>query len=395
MAPATKRKRDPRAPSESPDGARPVPHRPGSNLGQNRGDEMRSGDGRRGGRQRGGGGGGYRGGNGNGGRNSRRESAENFNSRPGTPTTPAGRMSPPARPTSSSNQTPAPVPSPSPVPAPTLTPFVARRSPTPPPKANPAPYDYSHITPARVQSWAATGRQEVIQAAVQALNDEDVLDVSMIFQELVRAGIDGRIKPSDAGTCVQEILRGVPATPDAEINGPLLFLDSFSIVADAEPYTHAFRYILVASSVSEALMRETLDSPLLSSVGLTSNTFTKRGIRAATNLLYRQSNHNLLREETEGFAKLITELYTTSERCEPTSSNVEEAFERVKGLIGTFDLDVGRVLDVTLDVFASVLIRRTPFFVKLMRVSSWWPRDHIIPGYSSGIDELQIGRAHV
>lgn len=228
----------------------------------------------------------------------------------------------------------------------------------------------------------------MIQAGAQALDDEDVLDLSMIFQEVVRAGIDGLIKPSDAGACVQEILRAAPTSTDAEIDAPLLFLDSFSIVADAEPHTHQLRYILVASGVSNALMRETLDSQLLSSVGLTSNTFTKRGIRLATNLLYRQSNHNLLREETEGFAKLITELYTTSDRYAPTSSNVEEAFERVKGLIGTFDLDVGRVLDVTLDVFASVLIKRTQFFVKLMRVSSWWPRDHIIAGSSLGTDDL-------
>ena len=391
MAPA-KRKRDGRAPGDDADGARPSPHRPGNaSFGQDRADDMRNGDGRRGGRQRGGGGGGYRGGNGNGGRNSRRESTENFrNSRPGTPTNPAGRMSPPARPNSSSAQALAPAPSPSPAPS-TPAPFVARRSPTPEPIKNPAPYDYAHITPARVQSWAATGRQEVIQAGVQALDDVDVLDLSVIFQELVRAGLNGTIKPSDAGACVQEMLRAAPTSTEADsdkIDGPLLFLDSFSIIADAEPHSSSLRYILVASGVSPTLMRDTLDSQLLSSVGLTQNTFTKRGIRNVTNLLYRQSNHNLLREETEGFAKLITELYTTSDRHAPTSTNVEEAFERVKGLIGTFDLDVGRVLDVTLDVFASVLIKRTPFFVKLMRVSSWWPRDHIIPGSSSGTDDL-------
>ncbi|KAA8569920.1 hypothetical protein EYC84_002260 [Monilinia fructicola] len=58
----------------------------------------------------------------------------------------------------------------------------------------------------------------------------------------------------------------------------------------------------------------------------------------------------------------------------PSSEVVEDAFEKVKGLIGTFDLDVGRVLDITLDVFAAVLIKHFRFFIKLLRASSWWPR---------------------
>ena len=45
----------------------------------------------------------------------------------------------------------------------------------------------------------------------------------------------------------------------------------------------------------------------------------------------------------------------------------------------TFDMDVGRVLDVTLDVFAAVLVKQYRFFVKLLRVSSWWPQKDL-PG---------------
>ena len=54
----------------------------------------------------------------------------------------------------------------------------------------------------------------------------------------------------------------------------------------------------------------------------------------------------------------------------------QQTFEKVKALIGTFDLDVGRVLDVTLDVAAAVLIKQYKFFVKFLRISSWWPRSH-------------------
>ncbi|KAH8758494.1 THO complex subunit 2 [Diaporthe sp. PMI_573] len=124
-------------------------------------------------------------------------------------------------------------------------------------------------------------------------------------------------------------------------------------------------------------MRTVLEPALLEQLGLIRETFTKMGIRQATNILYKQANYNLLREETEGYAKLATELFTTSNTEPPTSEAIQNAFERVKGLIGTFDLDVGRVLDVTLDVFASVLIKQNRFFVKFLRISSWWPRSHI------------------
>ena len=125
----------------------------------------------------------------------------------------------------------------------------------------------------------------------------------------------------------------------------------------------------------QSTLRQKLDSVLLQGFGLTRDTFVRVGIRQATHLLYRQANYNLLREETEGYSKLLTELFTTSGSEPPSAEVVEEAFEKVKGLIGTFDLDVGRVLDITLDVFAAVLIKHYRFFIKLLRVSSWWPRE--------------------
>jgi THO complex subunit 2 len=310
-------------------------------------------------------------------RNERRNSSENPNKALVPQRTTPGPMSPPApRPSSATQTQPQ---------ATTTTPSPAPIEDTPPPEARgeSSPYDYSHLTDDRVTSWAATGRQEVVAAGLQALDDLDILDLSSIFQELVRAALDRRIDATDAGVCVKEIL----ATPGEEssdnIDGSTLFLDSVSIIADIEPYDPAMQRLLSASGISPTLMRQTLDAPLLQNLGLTRNTFIKAGIRQVTNILYRQANHNLLREETEGYSKLVTELFTTSGSEPPTSEVVEDTFERVKGLIGTFDLDVGRVLDVTLDVFAAVLIKQFRFFIKFLRVSSWWPRDAGLYGSSA------------
>jgi THO complex subunit 2 len=362
MAPG-KRKRTDRGSVDSGDN-RPSPHRPGNTaLGQHERDsEMRNGE--RGGRGRGRGGRG-----GNRGRGfDRRDSSDSLNHAAAPPRTPSAMSAPPTRPdppkqtpsqSTPSAQSPAPV----------------EATPAPRPRKEPSPYDYCHITDARVSSWSTEGRQAVVAAGVQAIDDQDTLDLSSTFQELIRAALDRRLDARDAGECARDILSAAAAQSSDTVDGSALFLDSVSIIADVEEYDPALRELLVATGISPELMRLTLDAPLLQNLGLTRNTFIKAGIRQVTNLLYRQANHNLLREETEGYAKLMTELYTTSGSEPPTSEVVENAFERVKGLIGTFDLDVGRVLDVTMDVFAAVLVKQFRFFVKFLRISSWWPRE--------------------
>ena len=77
---------------------------------------------------------------------------------------------------------------------------------------------------------------------------------------------------------------------------------------------------------------------------------------------------------------MITEYFNTANNASAGHSPptiAQDAFQRVKALIGAFDLDVGRVLDVTLDVFASLLIKNFRFLLKFIRASSWWPEDDL------------------
>ena len=359
MAPG-KRKRPDRSSVDSGEN-RPSPHRPGNtNLGQHdRGTDMRDGGGRRSSR---GGQGGQGGGRGRG-RNDGRDNQNKLTiSARATPT--PGPMSPPPPRPSSATQTPTPtVDIPSPVPRP-----------------DPTPFNYVFLTDDRLASWDTGGRQDVIVAGIQARQDEDTMDLASIFQELIRATLDGRLEAGDAGNCVKVIL-GPDIAPADEKSGTFdpqtFFLDTFSMIFDAEEgdFNTVLRTFIAATGISPITMRQKLDGLLLQKLGLTRDTFIRVGIRQATHLLYRQANYNLLREETEGYSKLVTELFTTSGSEPPFGEVVEDAFEKVKGLIGTFDLDVGRVLDITLDVFAAVLIKHYRFFIKLLRVSSWWPRN--------------------
>lgn len=258
----------------------------------------------------------------------------------------------------------------------------------PPPDAAqpPAPstYHYDNLTDEKVRTWAERGRQEIMQHGIQSREDVDITELSSLFQEFIHAVVEARLDAADAGACVKAILG--EETPDAigdsdAFASHTLFLDSLAIVLDNDPslYRPALREFLMATGVSPALMREVLDAPLLQQLGLIRDNFARLGVRQATNLLYRQANYNLLREESEGYSKLITELFSTNSIPPPPPG---KTFEKVKALIGTFDLDVGRALDVTLDVTAAVLIKQFKFFVKFLRTSSWWPSARFSDGSS-------------
>ncbi|PHH71457.1 hypothetical protein CDD80_5254 [Ophiocordyceps camponoti-rufipedis] len=236
---------------------------------------------------------------------------------------------------------------------------------------SPRPYTYDILNDDRLRTWAERGRADVIQHGVQSREDVDITELSNLYQEFIRAVVDGRLEAADAGNCVKVILGDQPSDADASC-----FLDTLSVMVDDDSQLcrPALRDFLIATAVSPALMREVLDAQLLQQLGLIRDTFARLGVRQATNLLYRQANYNLLREESEGYSKLITEIFITNAMPPPPP---ERTFERVKALIGTFDLDVGRVLDVTLDVAATVLIKQFKFFVKFLRLSSWWPNSRL------------------
>jgi THO complex subunit 2 len=363
------------------DGGRPSNHNPRhTNLGQQSEDFNRN--------RQGGQGDGY-GGRGRGkrksgpsGPNGRRSGRGSFddNANPQSPSLeappPSGnQMSPPpVTPTfqnGPSNQQP---------PAPRAAPQVTTEPPMPD-----VPYDWEYMDTSCTSVWKETGRQSVVDAGTNALEAKDSVTLSSIFQELIQAALVRRVEPTEAGTVVKDIIGSVEKDAlDSSTIGSFggmdssdpstIFLDVVSMLAEADasqPHPY-LKVVLSATEIPISQIRQQLESPLLVRLGLIRDTFEKMGIRQSTNLLYRQSKYNLLREESEGYAKLITELFTQASQ-EPTGDNVEDTSLRVKALVGAFNLDVGRVLDVTLDAFANLLIKNYRFFVKFMRSSAWWP----------------------
>ena len=98
---------------------------------------------------------------------------------------------------------------------------------------------------------------------------------------------------------------------------------------------------------------------------------------------YKQYKFNLLREQSEGFSKLITEVISalpsphspaTALPLDPSTifpERVQPIWKRILSLIGYFDLDPNRALDVILDLFSAYLTTHWSFFLVLLSLSPW------------------------
>lgn len=86
---------------------------------------------------------------------------------------------------------------------------------------------------------------------------------------------------------------------------------------------------------------------------------------------YKQRRFNLFREESEGYAKLITEL--NQEHLKFVSAR--KFLDIIKSLIGCFNLDPNRVLDIILESF-EMRPEQHKLFIELLK--SYMPNANII-----------------
>ncbi|KAK5977815.1 hypothetical protein GCK32_005891 [Trichostrongylus colubriformis] len=84
-------------------------------------------------------------------------------------------------------------------------------------------------------------------------------------------------------------------------------------------------------------------------------------VRLKTRLYYKQAKYNLLREESEGYAKLITELMDSG-----GGLPAKTMMTRVLCLIGQFNLDPNRVIDIALECY-ECCVSQKDFYISLLK----------------------------
>jgi THO complex subunit 2 len=101
--------------------------------------------------------------------------------------------------------------------------------------------------------------------------------------------------------------------------------------------------------MTEELLKSRCEPELLEAVGVIEDeqAFQRKVVKVKTQLMFTQSKYNLLREESEGYSKVVTVL------CQRgiTVDTAAGVYERILALIGYFDLDPNRCFDLILEAY--------------------------------------------
>ncbi|KAB7500107.1 THO complex subunit 2 [Armadillidium nasatum] len=201
------------------------------------------------------------------------------------------------------------------------------------------------------KNWDKTGKAEVLQHFQELAkedSDEDEAEISMALYEVISAVVRGHIRKEQIKPFLQEV---ISLCPD---NGSRL-VEAISLVeletntVDKLVKQRDTLISLIRMLDLEKLYKERLDIDTLGDAGVIKNkkNFLTKQIKVRTKMFYKQQKFNLLREESEGYAKLVTELnQEINSRVTP-----QLIIQVIRSLIGSFNLDPNRVLDLILEAF--------------------------------------------
>ncbi|CAL8281423.1 unnamed protein product [Arctogadus glacialis] len=205
-----------------------------------------------------------------------------------------------------------------------------------------------------IKNWEKSGKHEFVQLC-KDLSEKpshgcEVRDMQTALYELCWQGVQGHLKLDLAASVLGDMmeLREDMASILADVFS-ILDIETSAMEEKhrRENYTQLVGACLMF--VPEVILKERLDPDTLESLGLIkqAHQFNQKIVKIKTKLFYKQQKFNLLREENEGYAKLISEL------GQDLSGNITShvVLESIKSLIGCFNLDPNRVLDIILEVY--------------------------------------------
>uniref|UniRef100_A0A8C2DN79 THO complex subunit 2 n=1 Tax=Cyprinus carpio TaxID=7962 RepID=A0A8C2DN79_CYPCA len=211
-----------------------------------------------------------------------------------------------------------------------------------------------------IKNWDKSGKNEFLQffqdLAGKPSSDEFVKDLQTALYELCWHVIQGNLKV--------DVAAGLLADHSSPASAVCVYIETGCLEEKhkRDHFTQLVGACLIC--VPDGMLKERLDPETLESLGLIKQAqqFNQKIVKIKTKLFYKQQKFNLLREENEGYAKLITEL------GQDLSGNLTShlVLENIKSLIGCFNLDPNRVLDIILEVY-ECRWEQDEFFIPLIK----------------------------
>ncbi|XP_070615984.1 THO complex subunit 2 isoform X1 [Erythrolamprus reginae] len=201
-----------------------------------------------------------------------------------------------------------------------------------------------------IRNWEKSGKSDFLQLCRVLSENATFRGVQQALYELAYHVVKGNLKHDQASNVLTDIIEFRDDMPSI-LADVFCILDIETSCLEEKSKRDQFMQLVLAclNLVSDTILKERLDPETLESLGLIkqSQQFNQKSVKIKTKLFYKQQKFNLLREENEGYAKLIAEL------GQDLSGNItsELILENIKSLIGCFNLDPNRVLDIILEVY--------------------------------------------
>lgn len=240
---------------------------------------------------------------------------------------------------------------------------------------------YSYLNEEVVNNFGGSGSETLIEILENLEEADEESVVSQLFTELLLVYEDENL---DLDSLVQFLFAAVKNDLVARI---------FCQVLNVFPPNDNIQKLLLLLSRKDNVIRSDtmalyISPDLLKELGVVpKDVLTKSLNGRIRDEFYTQKKYNLLHEETEGYSKLIIELYTIF-KYDETSFQLGYASQIIEKLIGHYSLDPNRCLDVVLEVLGSSFVSKPELAIKLLKSSRWWP---LIDSDCSSINSLSIG----
>ncbi|XP_062440473.1 THO complex subunit 2 isoform X3 [Rhea pennata] len=206
-----------------------------------------------------------------------------------------------------------------------------------------------------IKNWEKAGKSEFLQlcrtlSENKSHDNMGFRDIQQALYELAYHVVRGNLKHDQASNVLGDVIEFREDMPSILADVFCILDIETSCLEEKSKRDHFTQLVLACLYlVSDTVLKERLDPETLESLGLIkqSQQFNQKSVKIKTKLFYKQQKFNLLREENEGYAKLIAEL------GQDLSGNITSdlILENIKSLIGCFNLDPNRVLDIILEVY--------------------------------------------
>ncbi|KAI5279178.1 Tho Complex Subunit 2 [Manis pentadactyla] len=189
-----------------------------------------------------------------------------------------------------------------------------------------------------IKNWEKSGRGEFLHlcrilSGNKSHDCSSYRDFQQALYELSCHVVNGNLKHEHASNVLKDISEFHEDMPSI-LADVFCILDTETNCLEEKSKRDYFTQLVLACLylVSDTVLKERLDPETLESLGLIkqSQQFNQKSVKIKTKLFSKQQKFNLLREENEGYAKMIAEL------GQDLSGNITSdlILENIKSLIG-------------------------------------------------------------